>query len=37
MTLGLRWEYQFDQDLLLLDYDYKVKNQYLLEAALGSH
>lgn len=32
LTVGLSWEYQFDQDLLLLDYDYKLRNQYGLEA-----
>jgi len=31
MTLGLAWEYQFDQDLLALDYDYKLKNKYVLD------
>jgi len=31
MTLGLAWEYEFDQDLLALDYDYKLKNKYLLD------
>lgn len=28
MSAGVTWEYQFDQDLLELDYDYKVKNKY---------
>ena len=31
MTLGLAWEYQFEQDLLALDYDYKLKNKYALD------
>ena len=31
MTLGLAWEYQFDQDLLALDFDYKLKNKYVLD------
>ncbi|MHB8835927.1 MAG: hypothetical protein ACYC9Y_09485 [Candidatus Methylomirabilia bacterium] len=31
MTLGLEWEYQFDQDLLALEYDYKLKNKYVLD------
>lgn len=31
MTLGLSWEYQFDQDLLELSYDYKFKNRYQIE------
>ncbi len=31
MTLGLSWEYQLDQDLLALDYDYKLKNKYLAD------
>jgi hypothetical protein len=28
MTLDLSWEYQFDQDLLALEYDFKVNNKY---------
>ena len=31
MTLGLAWEYQFEQDLLALDFDYKLKNKYVLD------
>jgi hypothetical protein len=31
LTLGLAWEYQFDQDLLALDFDYKIKNKYVLD------
>ena len=31
MTLGLSWEYQFDQDLLTLDYDFKLKNKYAVD------
>lgn len=31
LVVGAAWEYQFDQDLMLLTYDYKVKNQYLLD------
>jgi hypothetical protein len=31
MTLNASWEYQYDQDLLALDYDYKLKNKYVLE------
>jgi hypothetical protein len=31
MTVGLSWEYQYDQDLLALDYDYKLRNKYVLE------
>jgi hypothetical protein len=31
LTLNAAWEYQFDQDLLQLDYDYKVKNKYALD------
>lgn len=31
MTLGLSWEYQFEQDLLTLDFDYKLKNKYVLD------
>ncbi len=31
MKLGLAWEYQFDQDLLALDFDYKLKNKYVLD------
>jgi len=30
MNLGLEWEYQFEQDLLALDFDYKLKNKYVL-------
>jgi hypothetical protein len=32
LTVGLTWEYQFDQDLLQLEYDYKLRNQYGIEA-----
>jgi len=31
MTLGLAWEFEFDQDLLALVFDYKLKNKYLLD------
>jgi len=31
ITLGVSWEYQFDQDLLALSYDYKLKNKYVLD------
>ena len=31
MTLGLVWEYQYEQDLLALDFDYKLKNKYVLD------
>ncbi len=31
LTLGLSWEYQFEQDLLALEYDYKLKNKYVLD------
>ena len=31
ITLGLSWEYEFLQDLLALEYDYKFKNRYLLD------
>lgn len=31
LTLGLLWEYQYDQDLLALDFDYKLKNKYALD------
>lgn len=31
LTLGLSWEYQFEQDLLVLDFDYKLKNKYVLD------
>ncbi len=31
LTLGLGWEYQFEQDLLALDYDYKLRNKYVLD------
>jgi len=31
MTLGLTWEYQYDQDLLALVFDYKLKNKYMLD------
>jgi len=31
MTLGVSWEYQFEQDLLAVDFDYKLKNKYILD------
>jgi len=31
MTLGLAWEYQYEQDLLALNFDYKLKNKYALD------
>ncbi len=31
LTLGLAWEYEFEQDLLALDFDYKLKNRYSLD------
>jgi hypothetical protein len=31
LTFALSWEYSFDQDLLALDYDYKVDNRYSLD------
>lgn len=31
LSLGVSWEYQFEQDLLQLTYDYKLKNKYLLD------
>lgn len=31
LTLGLTWEYQFEQDLLALDFDYKLRNKYVLD------
>jgi hypothetical protein len=31
LTLGLSWEYEYEQDLLALDFDYKLKNKYLLD------
>jgi len=32
LTLRASWEYGFDQDLLVLDYDYQVTNKFLLDA-----
>jgi hypothetical protein len=31
ITLGLGWEYEFEQDLLKQSYDYTFKNRYLLD------
>ena len=31
ITLGVIWEYQYEQDLLALDFDYKLKNKYALD------
>jgi hypothetical protein len=31
LTLGLVWEYQYEQDLLALEFDYKLKNKYVLD------
>jgi hypothetical protein len=31
LTVRASWEYGFDQDLLVLDYDYKVTNKFLLD------
>jgi hypothetical protein len=31
ITLGVTWEYQFEQDLFVLEFDYKLKNKYLAE------
>lgn len=31
MSVGATWEYQYNQDLLELDYDYKVQNKYAFD------
>lgn len=31
LTLGLSWEYQYEQDLLALEFDYELKNKYVLD------
>jgi len=31
LSAGFTWEYQYDEDLLRIDYEYKLKNQYKID------